>query len=88
VNSLHPGVINTKLLFTGFPALQGSPLAEGAETPVYLASSPAVENVTGKYFVKKREQPPSPHARDIRLRKEFWKESEKLAGIKSSDFKL
>lgn len=26
---------------------------EGAETPIYLASSPAVEGVSGKYFIDK-----------------------------------
>jgi len=79
-NCLHPGVINTKLLRDGFSIEGGSP-EEGAETSVYLATSPAVEEVTGKYFVKKREVRLSSHAVDRRDRHELWRISEKLAGI-------
>lgn len=49
VNSLHPGVITTKLLYKGF-GIKGASLKSGAETSVYLASSPEVGHVTGKYF--------------------------------------
>ena len=77
VNCLHPGVIATKLLRAGWGG-RGNGLAEGAETLVYLASSPEVENVTGKYFVRKRETPSSPASHDEKLRKEFWKVSERL----------
>ena len=80
VNCLHPGVIATKMLRVGWGG-GGGRLEEGAETPVYLASSPEVENVTGKYFVRKRETPSSPASRDEKLRKEFWEVSERLAGI-------
>ncbi len=48
-NSLHPGVIDTKLLRAGF-SLHGAPLSRGARTSVYLATSPDVKGVTGKYF--------------------------------------
>jgi NAD(P)-dependent dehydrogenase (short-subunit alcohol dehydrogenase family) len=59
-NCLHPGVIATGLLadYMGIP-VAGPALArtfgatpeEGAETSIYLASSPEVERETGKYFV-------------------------------------
>lgn len=48
-NSLHPGVIDTKLLHTGFN-MQGASLAQGAETSVYLAVADAGGKVSGKYF--------------------------------------
>jgi len=79
-NALHPGVITTKLLEAGF-AMKGASLEEGAETSVYLASSPEVEGVTGKYFVKKRPQPYNPIADNAELRKRFWEHSCRLVGI-------
>ena len=48
-NCLHPGVINAKLLREGFGSM-GRDVKFGAKIPVYLASSPAVETVTGKFF--------------------------------------
>ncbi|MFO7729245.1 MAG: SDR family oxidoreductase [Spirochaetia bacterium] len=52
-NALHPGVINTKLLHVLFSG--GSAVEQGAETPVYLATSKEVEGISGKYFVNKQE---------------------------------
>jgi NAD(P)-dependent dehydrogenase (short-subunit alcohol dehydrogenase family) len=80
VNCLHPGVINTKLLRAGF-GFGGASLDVGAETPVYLAISLEVENITGRYFVKKKETKSSTITYDIKIRKKFWEISEKLAGI-------
>ncbi len=51
-NSLHPGVINTKLLHVLFSG--GASVKEGAQTSVYLAASPEVEAVSGKYFINKK----------------------------------
>lgn len=79
-NALHPGVITTKLLEAGF-AMKGASLQEGAETSVYLASSPEVKGVSGKYFVKKRAQPYNPIADDSEIRKRFWEHSCRLVGI-------
>lgn len=79
-NALHPGVITTKLLEAGF-AIKGASLEEGAETSVYLASSPEVVGVSGKYFVKKRPQPYNPLVDDAQLRKRFWEHSCRLVGI-------
>jgi NAD(P)-dependent dehydrogenase (short-subunit alcohol dehydrogenase family) len=79
-NTLHPGVITTKLLETGF-SMKGSSLQEGAETSVYLASSPEVASVTGRYFFKKRPQAHNPVADNLDLRKRFWEHSEKLVGL-------
>jgi NAD(P)-dependent dehydrogenase (short-subunit alcohol dehydrogenase family) len=79
-NAVHPGVITTKLLEAGF-AMKGPSLEEGAETSVYLASSPEVEGVTGKYFVKKRPQPYHPIVDNADLRKRFWEHSCRLVGI-------
>lgn len=79
-NVLHPGVVTTKLLRDGF-GMGGAPVTEGASTPVYLAASPEVEGVTGRYFVNRHESTPSPLARDERLRRELWRLSEELSRL-------
>ena len=50
VNCLHPGIVATKLLDTGWGWSNGLSSAQGAALSVYLATSPAVENMTGKHF--------------------------------------
>ena len=60
---LHPGVVRTafaaedpslwKVMIPLMRPLMKSP-AKGADTSIYLASSPEVEGVTGKYFVNRK----------------------------------
>ena len=76
-NCLHPGVISTKLLHAGF-GMGGAPLAEGARTSVYLATSPEVAGKSGRYYVDCRAATPSRAARDEALAAGLWKESERL----------
>lgn len=80
VNCLHPGVVATKLLRAGF-SIPGAPVESGAETPVWLALAPEVETVTGKYFIKRQPQQPSPLALNKGLRRRLWEESARLAGV-------
>lgn len=75
-NALHPGVIGTKLLRAGFGA-GGAPVSQGARTSVYLATSPVVAGVSGRYFVDCRETPPSAMALDARSAEALWAESER-----------
>lgn len=83
-NSLHPGVVGTKLLRAGFAMEGPDTLAQGAATSVHLATSPEVEGVTGRYFVRKKPVPPSRLARNATLRKALWEASERLLGIASA----
>lgn len=83
-NSLHPGVVGTKLLRAGFAMEGPDTLAQGAATSVHLATSPEVEGVTGRYFVRKKPVPPSRLARSATLRKALWEASERLLGIASA----
>lgn len=86
-NCLHPGVIATNMLreYFGLPkgmefTLRGtyaSP-AKGADTAIFLALSDNVFRVTGKYFVKRREEPSSPESYDLQTQRRLWAESEKL----------
>ncbi|HUN22670.1 MAG TPA: SDR family NAD(P)-dependent oxidoreductase [Anaerolineales bacterium] len=70
-NSVHPGVITTKLLRSGFGAT-GDSVAEGARTSVYLADSAEVAGVSGKYFVNCMTHPTAPLANDLALQDLLW----------------
>lgn len=78
-NALHPGTIDTKMLAK--LGLAGKPVERGAETPVYLASSPEVTGVSGEYFRNKRIAEPSEAARDQDLQEKFWQISAKMVGL-------
>jgi NAD(P)-dependent dehydrogenase (short-subunit alcohol dehydrogenase family) len=78
-NCLHPGVINTKLLRAAWSG--GSPVSEGAKTSVYLANSPDVEGITGKYFVKQRQAQPSDIVSNGDVRRKLWHLSEEMTGV-------
>jgi NAD(P)-dependent dehydrogenase (short-subunit alcohol dehydrogenase family) len=79
-NALHPGVITTKLLRTGF-AMEGASLESGARTSVYCATAPELANVSGKYFSDSRQARCAPHALDARLEAELWAVSARRAGL-------
>jgi len=78
-NSLHPGVIATKLLRQGFGSSGGNELSVGAETPVYLASSDDVATISGQYFQRKRIADSHPDADNVTLRRRLWNVSEEMA---------
>jgi NAD(P)-dependent dehydrogenase (short-subunit alcohol dehydrogenase family) len=80
VNSLHPGVIDTKLLRKGWGAMGGS-LEEGAATPVYMACSEEMEGLTGKYFSNQKESAPNPIAMNEKLQDQLWEYSLNVFGL-------
>jgi NAD(P)-dependent dehydrogenase (short-subunit alcohol dehydrogenase family) len=90
VNCLNPGVVATRMLadYMGVP-LAGPALArtfgatpeEGAATSIYLASSPELEFVTGKYFERKQPTTSSPASHDEAEARRLWEMSERLAGL-------
>ncbi len=74
-NCLHPGVIDTKLLRSGFGS-GGASVTVGARTPIYLALSDEVRHVSGHYFVNCRLTLPSRTARDPELAETLWRATE------------
>jgi NAD(P)-dependent dehydrogenase (short-subunit alcohol dehydrogenase family) len=87
-NCLHPGVVATRFgessggmaeLLIPFLRPFFISAEKGADTIVYLASSPQVADTTGGYFIKRRIAEPSAAARDDAAAKRLWIESEKLA---------
>lgn len=57
VNAMTPGPVSTKLLHLMVPGLAGRTPAQGADTIIWLATSPEVAKVSGKYWMDRREQP-------------------------------
>jgi NAD(P)-dependent dehydrogenase (short-subunit alcohol dehydrogenase family) len=89
VNCLTPGVVATRMLadYMGDPQRPGvdstfgaSP-ERGAETSIYLAASPDIEGVTGKYFVRKKAVPSSRGSYDEAAARRLWEVSERLTGL-------
>jgi NAD(P)-dependent dehydrogenase (short-subunit alcohol dehydrogenase family) len=89
-NCLHPGFVatrigeNNSMLFRiGLAIAKRFALSpeNGAETIVYLASSPEVATVTGGYFYQCRPANPSAAARDDATARRLWHESAKIAKL-------
>ena len=55
--------------------------AQGAATSIYLASSPAVEGVTGKYFADSKEVPSNAASHDKEAAGRLWEISEQMTGL-------
>jgi NAD(P)-dependent dehydrogenase (short-subunit alcohol dehydrogenase family) len=94
VNCLHPGFVATRfgdgsggLLSRVVSVAKWFAISpeKGAETIVYLASSPEVAKISGEYFYKCRPATPTAAARDDEAAKRLWIESERLAGINDAD---
>jgi hypothetical protein len=58
---------------------------EGADTVIYLASSPEVEGITGKYFADREAIPSSPLSYDKGVAQRLWQISEDLTGLQATD---
>jgi hypothetical protein len=56
----------------------------GAETSLYLATSPEVENESGKYFIRKKTVASSPESYDEGIAHRLWKVSEELTRLVNS----
>jgi NAD(P)-dependent dehydrogenase (short-subunit alcohol dehydrogenase family) len=89
-NCLHPGVVRTGFGRDARPLMRvGITIAKpfmlsperGADTMVYLASSPDVAAKTGGYYVKRQLREPSAAARDDGLARRLWEISERLTGL-------
>lgn len=89
-NALHPGFVATNFgenmegifgLFVRLFHLFGISPEQGAQTSIYLATSPEVEDVTGKYFEKKKAVQSSKISYDKAIAKKLWQVSAELSGL-------
>jgi NAD(P)-dependent dehydrogenase (short-subunit alcohol dehydrogenase family) len=87
----HPGVVATSFGADDQAAHLGVMIrlarpfmktpAQGALTPIYLASSPEVEGVTGQYFANRRPKTSSKASYDTAAAARLWQVSADLAGL-------
>lgn len=85
---LHPGVVRTSFgaddqaafltVMIGVARLFMKTPAQGARTPVYLASSPQVEGITGRYFVNRKPKTSSKASYDTTTAARLWQVSADL----------
>ena len=89
-NALHPGVVNTSFgtedpagvqrLFVPFMRPFMKTPAEGAATPIHLASAPDLERVTGRYFANSKPKKSSQRSYDEATAARLWQVSADLVG--------
>jgi len=90
-NCVHPGIIRSRFARDGdargwlrlvYPL--GAPFMvsskRGAQTSVFLASAPEIQDVSGAYFVRRHQRLTSPTGRDATAATWLWDESERLLG--------
>jgi retinol dehydrogenase 12 len=89
-NAVHPGVINTNLgrhtddggilakLTNGTVNLLGKNIPQGAATQSYVATSPALEGVSGRYFADCNIARSTRFGRDKKLAARLWRESDEI----------
>ena len=87
VNALHPGLVRTNIarnngvlgrVVNFFIGARGVSAEQGADTLVYLASSPEVEGISGRFFVNRRDVASSRLSYDTELASGLWDLSQRL----------
>lgn len=91
VNAMNPGLVATNVgnAAGGFTArikdivdkIGGITPEEGARTIIYLASSPQVAGVSGRYFVKEKSVPSSKTSYDLEFCRMLWEISQSLTHL-------
>jgi NAD(P)-dependent dehydrogenase (short-subunit alcohol dehydrogenase family) len=93
-NALTPGMVAsdiwkkvnrylTPLIYPVVQRMARTPL-EGAQTSIYLATSPEVEGVTSMYYVDKKPVNTSPASNDVAAARSLWQASLSLVGLTDS----
>ena len=87
---MHPGAVNTRfgadstgpmtILFRLSKPFMRTP-EQGADTLIWLASSPEVEGLSGRYYSDRKPIEPKKIAQDPEARRRLWDESERLTAL-------
>ena len=96
VNALHPGLTATgfgknngkvmaALVSIFAPLFMRSP-AKGAQTSIYLASSPSVEGITGKYFYDSQVTPAAGQTADRTVARKLWDVSAEMVHLQANPY--
>ena len=90
VNALHPGFVSTNIFagngVPGWLMRRGAALIaispeQGAQTSIYLASSPEVAHVSGRYFYRQRPIPSSAASQNQEAARTLWERSAAMTGL-------
>jgi NAD(P)-dependent dehydrogenase (short-subunit alcohol dehydrogenase family) len=91
VNAFNPGLVHTNICMDSgwligtvkrmMDRFSGLSPEEGADTGVWLASSPDVEGVTGRYFQRRQAVRSSHASYDVAAQRRLWRISEELTGV-------
>ena len=89
-NCFHPGLVATgfnrnngplmDLAMTLLGPVSRSP-QKGADTLVWLATSPDIAHVSGAYFFDRQQTRPSPKAQDAEIARRLWEISERQCAV-------
>lgn len=89
-NCLHPGTVRTNIfsnvkgvagmIVRPFTLLMRTP-EKGADTIIWLATSPEVESVTGKYFIDRVARESNPQSYDREVAARLWEVSEQMCNL-------
>ncbi len=81
VNAVHPGtMLDTKMVRETASPPRGD-VQEGADSLTFLAASPRLEGVTGRFFDRQREERADRQAYDAGARRELYRQSVALTGL-------
>lgn len=87
VNAVHPGVVRSNLgrdqpaFSRAFQKVFFKSPKKGATTSIYLASSPEVKGITGKYFVNKEPKKSSDESYNEEYAKQLWEISTQMTNL-------
>lgn len=90
VNALHPGFVATNIgarhgfipsILWRAASLAAIDVEQGADTSVYLASSPEVEGITGRYYSKCKPVTSSAASYDREAARRLWEISAEMTGL-------
>jgi NAD(P)-dependent dehydrogenase (short-subunit alcohol dehydrogenase family) len=92
INCLHPGFVGTNIGANNVGPIVGAVVKKtisllgtspetGARTSIYLATSPEVEHISGKYFVNSIPKPSAALSYNETLQKQMWDISAKLVHL-------
>ena len=89
VNVVHPGLVATQIgavpgpIGWGWRLLRPFALSpeRGSDTPLFVALSPTLEDVTGQYFKRRKPVRPNPQALSGESARRLWAETERLLAV-------
>jgi NAD(P)-dependent dehydrogenase (short-subunit alcohol dehydrogenase family) len=88
--ALHPGFVATRLgssngglvaPLSWLAMRTGASPRQGAQTGIYLASSPEVEGISGEFFVGSKPAPSAPASHDEETARRLWEISAQMTSI-------